>query len=158
MSKKSQVQIFETIAVLFVFFLLIIIGFTFYTKIAKSNLKSEQDEFSQLESIAIAQKVMFMPELQCSQDNIAKENCFDKLKLDSAKTIITSNEIYYYDLFEFSDISVFQIYPDYLKWEIYSRKTNDFRNNFTTNVPVSIYDPITKLRGFGILHIETLTK
>ncbi len=158
MTKKAQIQIFETIAVVFVFFILIVIGFVFYTKVFKSNIELEKDESSQLKSIAIAQRVMFMPEVECSEYNIIRDNCVDILKLDSAKNIMKSNEIYYYDLLEFSEINVIQIYPKELKWVIYSRKMPAFKNNFTTNVPISTYDPATKLHGFGILTIETQIK
>ena len=157
MERKAQIQILETIAVLFIFFILIALGFIFYTKIFKSNLETEKEEFSQAKSVNIAQRAMFMPELQCSDDNIVKENCIDILKLQSAKQIIEDN-IIYYDLLEFSDISISQIYPNTEEWKLYSKTTGDFRNNFTTNVPISLFNPITKEHGFGILTIQTLTK
>ena len=162
--KKAQVQIGETIAVLFVFFILIIIGFIFYVKVIKGNIETETEELSQLRSVGIAQRVMFLPELQCSEDNIIIDNCVDKLKLDSAQNIMKENEIHYFDLLEFSEVSITQIYPDATnypnrgKWPIYSRKVVDYKNKFVTNVPISIYDPLTRKNSFGILTIETLSK
>src|SRR3989344_6723449 len=156
--KKAQIQIGETIAVLFVFFILIIIGFMFYVKIIKSNIELETEELSQLRSVGISQKIMFLPEVQCSEDNIIIDNCIDILKLDSAQSIMKKNEIYYYDLLEFSDVSVLQIYPDEAKWNLYSRKIEDFNSKFVTNVPISLYDPATRKHGFGVLTIETLFK
>ena len=158
MNKKSQIQIGETIAVLFVFFILIIIGFIFYVKVIKSNIQSESEELSQLKSVGIAQRIMFLPELQCSEDNIIIDNCIDILKLEFAKDIMKNNVIYYYDLLEFSDISISQIYPTQREWNIYSRKTEGFANKFVTNVPISLYDPTARKYGFGVLTIETLLK
>lgn len=158
MKKKSQIQIFETIAVVFVFFILVVIGFVFYGKFIRGNLETIGEESAQSKSIAIAQRAMFMPELQHSEDNIIKDDCIDILKIDAAKKTIGANEIYYYDLLEFSSITLEQIYPENEKWELYSRKSSDFRSSFTTNVPVCIFDPNTKLNGFGIMTIETLTK
>ena len=158
MSRKSQIQIGETIAVLFVFFILIIVGFMFYVKVIKGNIELEKDELSQLMSIGIAQRVMFLPEVQCSEDNIIIDNCIDILKLDAAQKLMKENEVYYYDLLEFSDVSVLQIYPTEAKWGIYSRKTEDFRNKFLTNVPISLYDPTARKHGFGVLSVETLSK
>ena len=111
MRRKSQIQMGETIVVLFIFFMLIIIGFIFYTKIIKGKIELEKEETSQFKSIEIAQKVMFMPELQCSEDSIIIDNCIDLLKLESAQELMTAkdNEKYYYDLLEFSDIYVSQI-------------------------------------------------
>lgn len=156
--KKSQIQIGETIAVLFVFFILIIVGFIFYVKVIKGNIELEKEELSELRSIGIAQRVMFLPELQCSKDNVVRENCIDILKLDSAKKLMKDNEIYYYDLLGFSDVGVSQIYPTQAKWSIYSRKTEDYKNIFVTNIPVTLYDPYSDKNGFGILTIETVSK
>ena len=157
-TRKSQIQIGETIAVLFVFFILIVMGFLFYVKVIKSNIEIEQEELSQLRSVGIAQRIMFLPELQCSEDNIVIDNCIDILKLDSAQSIMKENEIYYYDLLEFSEINISQIYPDEAEWNVYSRKTENFRSKFVTNVPISLYDPATRKHGFGVLTIETLSK
>lgn len=156
--KKAQIQIGETIAVLFVFFILIIVGFMFYVKVIKGNLEIEKDELSQLRSIGIAQRVMFLPEIQCSEDSIIIDNCIDVLKLDSAQKIMKDNEIYYYDLLEFNDINIIQIYPNGPTWNLYSRKIDDFRAKFVTNVPISLYDPVARKRGFGVLTIETFSK
>ena len=158
MDKKSQIQIGETVAVLFVFFLLIIIGFVFYVNVIKSNIELEKEELSQLRSVGVAQRIMFLPEIQCSEDNIIIDNCVDILKLDFAQNIMRENEVYYYDLLEFSYVKISQIYPAEANWSIYSRKTEDFKNKFSTNVPISLYDPTTRKHGFGVLTIETLSK
>lgn len=156
--RNAQIQIGETIAVLFVFFLLIMIGFIFYVGVIKGNIAIEKDELSQLSSVSIAQRIMFLPEIQCSQDVITEiSNCIDVLKLEYAKDVIANNEIYYFDLLEFSEVNITQIYPLEVKWNIYSRKKESFKNKFMTNVPISLYDPATKKYGFGILTIETLS-
>ena len=155
--KKSQVQIGETIAVLFVFFILIVIGFIFYVRVIKGNAELQQEENSQLRSVGIAQRIMFLPEVQCSEDNIIIDNCIDILKLEYAQSIMRENEIYYYDLLEFSDVSISQIYPSETKWNLYSRKKESFSNKFETNVPISLYNPITRKYGFGIMNVKTLS-
>lgn len=155
---KAQIQIGETIAVLFVFFILIAIGLIFYVKVIKGNIELEREELSQLKSVGIAQRIMFLPEVQCSEDNIIIDNCIDILKLDSAQGIMNENELYYYDLLEFSEVSIFEIYPNKAEWTLYSRKTDDFTNKFVTNVPVSLYNPMTRRHGFGVLTIETISK
>lgn len=158
MREKAQIQIGETVAVLFVFFILVIIGFIFYVNVIKSNLESEKEELSQLNSVAIAQKTIFLPELQCSESNSQKESCIDILKLESAQAIMRENEIYYYDLLEFSNVTVLQIYPEERRWEPYSRKTGNFTNKFVTNVPISLYDPVARRHSFGVITIETFSR
>ena len=161
MSKKSQIQTFETIAVLFIFFILIGIGAIFYVRIYKSNLEITKYGYSQSKSITIAQRVMFMPELQCSEDKVVKDNCIDLLKLEAAKEVINSNKIYYYDLLEFGEINITQEYPsssDIPEWTIYSRKLDKPSSSFLTYVPISLYNATTRTYGFGILSIETQSK
>lgn len=158
MDRKAQIQIGETIAVLFVFFILILVGFIFYVKIIKGNIDSEKEESSQLMSIGIAQRVMFLPELQCSEDNIIVSNCIDALKLVHAKNIMNQNEVYYYDILGFSNVTIFQIYPTEARWDLYSKRTESFKSAFVTNVPITLYNPVTRDSGFGILTIKTLSK
>lgn len=161
-SRKSQIQIGETVAVLFVFFLLIVIGFIFYVSVIKGNIESEKDELSQLKSIEVAQRVLSLPELQCSEDVVKeRENCFDTLKLDAAggtDGVILTNDVYYFDIFEFGRIDVKKIYPLEEFWNLYSKPSDDYKNNFSTSIPVSLYDPTTKKYSFGILSIETVTR
>jgi len=161
MNKQAQIQIFETIAVLVVFFILLGIGFIFYTKVIKSNIESDTAEISQSKSVSIAQRVMFLPEIQCSDDYCPKEDCIDTLKLDSAISVIDKpeNSLYYYDLFEFSDISIKEIYPSSgVAILLYSKATNDYKNKFQTNVPVTLCDPRTHTNKFGMITITTQTK
>ena len=157
--RKAQIQIFETVGVLVIFLVIIFIGFIFYGKMVKNDINKESYELSQLRSIAIAQRVMFFPELQYSDDSLVKENCIDRLKLYAAQAVMgeSNNQIYYYDLLGFSEINITNIYPNEEKWTIYSRKSEIFKSRFITNVPVLIYDPIVERYDFGTISIETTT-
>ena len=157
-NRKGQIQVFETMAVLVIFFILIFIGFIFYGRMVRTDIGKESYELSQLKSISTAQKVMFFPELQCSDDSLVKENCIDRLKLDSAMMVMRDNEIYYYDMLEFSEINITSIYPNEQKWTVYSRKPDTFKSRFITNVPVLIHDPLTGRDDFGIITIETTAR
>lgn len=151
--KKSQIQIGETISVIFVFFILLLIGFMFYAKVLKGNAAIESDELAQLRSVEIAQRVMFLREMQCSTDVTDSKNCIDKLKVESAKNVMNLNAVEYFDILGFAKIKILQVYPSYEETEIYSKDLSDFKNKFSTNVPVSIYDPIKKEYNFGLVSI-----
>lgn len=159
--KKSQIQTFETMAVLLIFFILLGIGAIFYVRIYKSNLEITKYGYSQSKSVTIAQRVMFMPELQCSKNKVITDNCIDILKLQAAINVINSNEIHYYDLLEFGEIKITEEYPSSAsapKWVLYSRKISKPSSSFLTFVPISLYDPAADTYGFGVLSIETQSR
>ena len=111
-SKKAQMKMGENIAVLFVFFLIIAFGMIFYMRVLKHTSQTRDIENFELQSIKIAQLVNFLPELQCSSDNIVKDACIDLYKLQAFKDIVNKNQDYYYNLFKFSKIEVDEIYPE----------------------------------------------
>ena len=88
---------------------------------------------------------MFLPEMQCSTDVTDSKNCIDKLKVESAKNVMNLNAVEYFDILGFAKIKILQVYPSYEETEIYSKDLSDFKNKFSTNVPVSIYDPIKRI-------------
>jgi len=159
LGKRSQIQMGESIAILFIFFILMIFGFVFYMNIMKGSAKIDVEENIQLKAVGIAQKASFLPELQCSKDNVRVEDCIDKYKLGAVEKLLDDNNVYYYDLFEFSNISVRKIYPGTEEnWNLYGNKPTEFRNRLSTFIPVSIFDPTDKSYGFGILTVEVYTK
>ncbi|MAE42761.1 hypothetical protein CMO93_03245 [Candidatus Woesearchaeota archaeon] len=160
MKKKAQAQMLETIAVLFIFFLLIVIGFVFYAKVLKGNIELQKEESMQLNAIEVAQRASSLPELQCSEDNIVSDNCIDLLKLEAASEIIVKpeNEIFYYDRLLFSKITVNEIYPDEKEWSLYDKSLDEFSNKIVTNIPISLFDPVNNKNAFGVMTVTLFLK
>lgn len=156
--KRAQIQMMETIAVLFIFFILVVMGFVFYAKILKGNLELQKEESIQLNGIEVAQRASSLPELQCSEDNIVSDNCIDILKLEAASGIMQQNDVYYYDRLLFSKITVNEIYPGSKEWELYSRPLDEFSNKITTSIPISLFNPIENKNAFGIMTVELFLK
>ena len=156
--KNAQIQMMETIAVLFIFFILVVMGFVFYAKILKGNLEEQKEESIQLNAIEVAQRASSLPELQCSEDNIVSDNCIDILKLEAASGIMRQNDVYYYDRLLFSKVTVNEIYPGSNEWELYSRPLDEFSNKITTIIPISLFNPIENKNSFGIMTVELFLK
>ena len=156
--KNAQIQMMETIAVLFIFFILVVMGFVFYAKILKGNLEEQKEESIQLNAIEVAQRASSLPELQCSEDNIVSDNCIDILKLEAASGIMRQNDVYYYDRLLFSKVTVNEIYPGSNEWELYSRPLDEFSNKITTSIPISLFNPIENKNSFGIMTVELFLK
>lgn len=150
----------ESVAILFIFFILLIFGFVFYMNVMRGSSKVEIKENIQLKAIGIAQKVSFLPELQCSEENVRVEDCIDLYKLEAASKLLEENNIYYYDIFEFSNISVERVFPPETRkvWPLYSNVLTNYTNKLSTFIPLSLFDAIEKKYDFGILVVEVYTK
>ena len=170
--KKAQINLGESVAVIFVFFLLIVAGFIFYSKIEKVNISQIREELQDLSSIEVLQIISFLPELQCSRDNVPTYNCFDILKIKATTEVIADNRIHYFDIFRNSKIGIKQIYPevdsdiyppdeDGFSWIVYQSEPDEWTRKITTQVPISLYyatgeplEDIDPYFAFGVMVID----
>lgn len=123
-NKRSQVRMSETIAVLFIFFVLLLFGILFYYKYSQISFKEEQEAWVGKKAGDATLKALFLPELACSRGGAVPEsNCFDLMKLKRAITVLDENFVdYYYDLFPFVKITVEKIYPvEEEPWTLYDK-------------------------------------
>jgi len=157
-TKKAQIKMFETIAVLLIFFVLIGFGLIFYSRIQSQGFQAKLDENFELKAIQTAQLVSFLPELQCSSDGIITDDCFDTLKVEALSEIIRNDQKlrteYYFDTFGYSDISIKQIYPPGSIWTIYENSVDNYKAKSSVKIPISLYDAKKREYGFGILNID----
>lgn len=165
--KKSQIHMMETVLVLIVFFILIVLGFSLYAMFFRGSLKVEKEEILQLGAVGIAQKVQFLPELQCTEDNVRYDNCIDKYKLLAAADVMDENVLYYYDTLGYSNVIFEQVYPAGESVTLYNKPLTDPRSILTINLPTIIYDPYATgtcpILGkgscsFGVLKVEVYGK
>lgn len=121
--KKSQARMIETIAVLFIFFILIGLGMVFYIKYSRISLKEKEEKIIQEMAQDIARKTLHLPELVCSSGEAEPEGfCFDLMKLRHAnKTFSNHFADYYFDLFPYVYLKVVQVYPEYQEWLLYNK-------------------------------------
>ena len=149
----------ETISVLAIFFILVILVFIFYSRVSESNVEIGKEESSQLHAIKIAQKASNLPELQCSNQNIIAENCINKLNLDALSGVINQNEIYYFDIFSFSKITIREVYPDVRELAvIYERPLDSYSSKSVIDIPISLFDPVENKNSFGVMKVELFLK
>ena len=124
--KKAQVQMAETIGILFIFLILVALGVSFWFKIQSSSISQKTVELQELQAVEVVQIVSNLPEIQCSRLNEVEDNCFDEKKMiafskylqgyDQDFDVAPSSDPYdrlmeYYDLLGLSRIEVEIIYP-----------------------------------------------
>lgn len=156
--RKSQIQMMETIAVLIVFFILIILGFVFYSNMFKKNIGYDKEEIMQLNAIKVAQRASFLPELQCSFGNIIVDNCVNRLNLKALSKVINRNAVYYFDRFSFSKITVKEVYPGNGEWVLYDKPLDSYSSKSVLDIPISLFDTAENKNSFGVMHVEVFSK
>jgi hypothetical protein len=163
MRKKSQIKMFETIAILVIFFFLVGFGFIFYARVHKTTSQIEFSEAQEFKAIQISERAAFLPEIQCSSHNEPIDDCIDIEKLEAFSNAVSNNLQYYYNLFEFSNIIVEEVYPDQESWTLYDNPKQDFKDQISIQLPILLNDPTsdgvcgTQLQGkcyFGVMHVS----
>jgi len=157
MKKRSQIQIGENIAIIFIFILLVIGAMVFYSKIQRADFEIKHEEDLDKEFVQIAQKVSFLPEIRCSQENVPVENCIDKSKLNKFAELVNESYLYYENDLKTSTITLEQIFPDTGEtWMLYENP-GDKESSFPAYIPVSIFDPTKGALGsyyLGVLIVQ----
>ncbi len=155
MSTKSQVQMIETIAVLIVFFFLLVVGMAVYFQLQKASFKRELRGAQEQESLQLVQRALYLPELDCSFVSIQKENCFDAYKLDLFAQMLKQESVFfdYFPVFGYSEITVKSIYPEKSEKILYSNRLED-RDVIASQSPVLIYDAASSSYSFGIVEVK----
>ena len=143
--KNGQIRMTETIAVLFIFFVLIFFGLVFYFTFQKNAVKEKQEELLGQRAIDTTLRTLFMPELTCTRGEVQPQgDCIDLAKLKSIEpregstrdgvTTTTSTpqdqptffeqnaDNYYFELLSFSKIIVTEVYPNANTWVLYDKE------------------------------------
>jgi hypothetical protein len=149
----------ETIAVLLIFFVIIFVGFTFFTRMSKSSIQEKIEERQELAKIEATQVITNLPEIQCSNDNDIKEKCVDLLKIGAAEGTINNNIEDYFYLFSYSNVTVVRIFPSASpgqksSWNLYSMMPDEIEAKLASYFPVLIYDPMEQMYYFGYMVVE----
>ena len=118
-SRKGQLPTLETIAVLFIFFILVFFAIIFYSKFQEVSFKQKQTELVAKRAMDTTLKILFLPELQCSRGKAeALDNCIDIKKLEALQILMdTYDNEYYFNIFSFSKVTIHEIYPGAEKGE-----------------------------------------
>ncbi|MEK6950328.1 MAG: hypothetical protein AABX13_01225 [Nanoarchaeota archaeon] len=142
MNRRSQIQLTETIAILFIFFILLTVGIIFYYQYQKSAIKERGKELAVARTIDTTLNVLFLPELLCSKGEAEPEdNCIDVMKLRQANGTMQEHlEGYYFQLFSFSNITIHALYPEEKVYYLYAQKREQAKNYHPAFFVVTLRD------------------
>lgn len=91
MDRKAQIKMFETLAVLVVFFFFLIFGASFYFKLQENSLERDFARNLDLRAVQIAQKSITLPELRCTFPYAERSDCIDFDKAREFKKLLDDN-------------------------------------------------------------------
>jgi hypothetical protein len=159
LNRKGQMQMTETIAILFIFFILLLFGVIFYFRYQKIAFQEKQEELLGERAMESTLKTLFMPELICSRGEAEPEdNCFDVLKLNSTREIMQQYlDEYYFEMFSYATISVQETYPKNRSWILYDKPKPEFTRKEPTFFVVTLRNELTGNNqpeyGFGYVSV-----
>ena len=173
--KKSQIRIAESMAVVVIFFMLLFFGYSFYIRQQQVSFSETLKENSQNQIIQLAQKIYFLPELQCSTGyKLVREGCYDRDKVEEFSKLMqdTSKLTFYKDILDITLIEVYQVYPS-LNFDLSNTNATQIGTLYNQSalaqqakydsqeviyMPISLYEPINKTYDFGYLKITYFYK
>ncbi|MEA3430696.1 MAG: hypothetical protein U9R08_05465 [Nanoarchaeota archaeon] len=164
--RKSQMKMAENIGILVIFFILLVVGMVFYARVQSAGVKFEAIEKRGQDALIISQRIVNLPEIQCSEpveSEAGRQDCIDlyrlmsfsddfKFKAEIGDEVFNS---YYFDIFTYSNVTLREIYPPSgREWELYSNKPAQISSRIPTPVPVLLFDEVQDKYSFGMLIVE----
>ena len=157
MNKRSQIRMFEMMAVLIVFLLLLSIGSIFYFRLQESSINREVVRAESLRSLQLFQRALFLPELDCSFVGVQKGNCFDIIKLKHFSSLLQSEQlrIDYFDVFGFSKIKIKKVYPiESDRFTLYSNVPEEITSKLVSQSTVLLFNASSNVYDFGVVEVS----
>lgn len=149
---------FESIAVLLIFFIFVGLGLMFFVRAWKDKSREAGQKFESLEAIKVALVVSNLPELVCTNGEHITSTCFDKYKLMAFNELLNTSSKYknehYFNLFGYSSIIVEPIYPQGTAIGVYERKKPNTKGKQSFIMPIGLYDSGRKSTAMAVLKVE----
>jgi hypothetical protein len=159
MARKAQIKMFETVAVLIVFFFLLGIGLTIYGGSQRAELSKLKARQFELTAVQTAARSMAFPELDCSTAAVRTSDCFDRRKLDAFSALAREDPaalLAYTEVFGYANITVREVYPGTATWSLFtSLPPREAQGSVElVQLPVLLADPVEKRHAFGVLEVR----
>lgn len=147
--KKGQIQIQETIFVLFAVILILALGMIFFFNTQKGSVEEIYQEYQEEKFENMLLTVPNLPELKCSE-LLEEKECIDLYKA-RAFSQLSGQSVLYRGEFGYKEINL-EVGNEKVK--IYQQIKPGSENLRVINSLVSVYDPKTKKNLIGVLEIK----
>jgi hypothetical protein len=148
--KKGQIQMMETVIVLFIFFIILAIALVFLFKFNNDSTQSVIQEYQQNDLYNFVLSIPNEPQLKCSFIS-SEEECMDTIKMLTPLKNLGNRKIEVTLIGTNSTLKCnSRTYPKCDTFILYDGKPS---SNMQISTPVSLYYPITKEYYMGVLRI-----
>lgn len=160
--KKGQLQVQETILVVFVFVIILIIGMAFFLRYQNQAIVEENKDYQREQFSLIITSLPQYAEIKCSEYG-QKQACIDTAKLTAFSVLEEES----FPELGFKTITVSSIYPEKNTnvcntrsstecgvWELYTKKPASIDSTLKAVTPIALYYPHTRSYGIGLLEVE----
>lgn len=157
-TKKAQIHMGETLAVLIIFIIILVFGLFLYFQYSYKSLEKRGFEFQETEYSTLLYSLTDSPELSCT-----KGNCIDMTKIIALKQLNhrfknkeIKIEIIYPEIQQKRECTIEDYsHPDYPNtcnyWVIPALKTSN--NKIIVNTPISLYYPELDEFKIGLIYL-----
>lgn len=154
--KKAEIQMQETILVIFIITIIIALGLFVFQRYNLNSLEQTKLEYEQIKTYNLLSILQNNPQLQYT--NLGNpENSLDTLKLLNLKLEnLGEKEIIVKQIYPNAQniTCTTKTYPDCNSYLIYSKKTSKTKNVNIITLPVSLYFPLTNEYKAALLEIK----
>ena len=153
-NKSAQIHLSESVAVIFIFFVLILFGGIFYYNYQEISFKEKQQELLAARAIDTTTKTLFLPEISCTKRESEPEpNCFDMMKVRYVSELFKDNNQTYFELFSYAKVTLNQTYPEPFQMVLYDKEPGNWTNKKPTFFVVALKDEIKYPTYYGYGHV-----
>ncbi|MFH1839903.1 MAG: hypothetical protein ABH849_02025 [Nanoarchaeota archaeon] len=143
--KKGQLQIQESIIVIFIIIVLFLMGFILFYRFTVLDIQNQIDKHDTFEFRQLINVIPNMAELKCSELGV-NDDCIDILKLQGYIRLGVAD-------FEDKKI-ILQNLQTLEAWELYDDEPGRYDSILKISSPVSLFYPLEEKHYYGVLIIE----
>lgn len=156
---KAQIQLGESTAVVMVILILIVVGLFIAYQFWSADQQTVIEEQKDLDAIALATKVSYLPEIHCTFLGDTSSNCFDKYKLVYFANLMSNPQetSYYYDLFGYARIELIEVYPTNTTYLLYENNKATIQSEKPIYMPCKVYDVYDDSYSFAYIKVTKIS-
>ena len=147
----------ETIAILVIFFILIVFGLGFYSRYQNSALLIQREQIFEKDAISLSLRITYLPELRCEQKEESTGTCVDLYKLDALDSLMKSGNAdfmaFYSNLLGRSNI-YFENLITGKTYDVYNSTPLNFTKRTRVRTPILLRETTRKIDYFGVLYVD----